>query len=83
MPLKTVALKNPATHTHCVMLPKPKKYWTPSNWASWKPFGIGEQYPNNYWEVFRAIWLSRDQLPYAWNILNKGVCDGCASEQPE
>ena len=60
------------------MLPKPKKYWTPSNWASWKPFGIGEQYPNNYWEVFRAIWLSRDKLPYTWNILNKGVCDGCA-----
>ncbi|NMG18368.1 FdhF/YdeP family oxidoreductase [Brasilonema bromeliae] len=60
------------------MLPKPKKHWTPSHWASWKPFGIGEQYPNNYWEVFRAIWLSRHKLPYAWNILNKGVCDGCA-----
>ncbi|MBD2598082.1 FdhF/YdeP family oxidoreductase [Nostoc spongiaeforme FACHB-130] len=60
------------------MLPKPKKYWTPQYWASWKPFGIGEQYPNNYWEVFRAIWLSRDKLPYAWNILNQGVCDGCA-----
>ncbi|MEH2464160.1 FdhF/YdeP family oxidoreductase [Nostoc sp.] len=60
------------------MLPKPKKYWTPQHWASWKPFGIGEQYPNNYWEVFRAIWLSRDKLPYAWNILDKGVCDGCA-----
>jgi molybdopterin-dependent oxidoreductase alpha subunit len=43
-----------------------------------KPFGIGEQYPNNYWEVFRAAWMSRDQLPYAWEILNKGVCDGCA-----
>ncbi|ARV60859.1 formate dehydrogenase [Nostocales cyanobacterium HT-58-2] len=60
------------------MLHKPKKRWTPLHWASWKPFGIGEQYPNNYWEVFRAIWLSRHQLPYAWNILNKGVCDGCA-----
>ncbi|MDZ8264367.1 FdhF/YdeP family oxidoreductase [Nostoc sp. ChiQUE01b] len=60
------------------MLPKPKKHWTPQHWASWKPFGIGEQYPNNYWEVFRAIWLSRDKLPYTWNILNKGVCDGCA-----
>ncbi len=78
MLLKTVALNNPAIHTHYIMLPKPKKHWTPSNWASWKPFGIGEQYPNNYWEVFRAIWLSRDKLPYAWNILDKGVCDGCA-----
>jgi molybdopterin-dependent oxidoreductase alpha subunit len=60
------------------MLPKPKKRWTPSLWASWKPFGIGEQYPNNYWEVFRAIWMSRGNLLYAWKILNKGVCDGCA-----
>jgi hypothetical protein len=60
------------------MLRKPKKRWTPSNWASWKHFGIGEQYPNNYWEVLRAFWRSRDRLPYAWNILNKGVCDGCA-----
>ncbi|HAZ48400.1 MAG TPA: formate dehydrogenase, partial [Cyanobacteria bacterium UBA11369] len=60
------------------MLKKPKKSWTPKNWASWKPFGIGEQYPNNYWEVFRAIWMSRDNLPYAWEVLNKGVCDGCA-----
>ena len=78
MLLKTVAWNKSATHTHCIMLPKPKKYWTPQHWASWKPFGIGEQYPNNYWEVFRAIWLSRDKLPYAWNILDKGVCDGCA-----
>ncbi|MCP2731698.1 FdhF/YdeP family oxidoreductase [Limnofasciculus baicalensis] len=60
------------------MLPKPTKNWTPSHWASWKPFGIGEQYPNNYWEVFRAIWENRDHLPYAWDILNEGVCDGCA-----
>lgn len=60
------------------MLPHPKKHWTPSLWASWKPFGLGEQYPNNYWEVFRAAWISRDNLPYAWEILNKGVCDGCA-----
>jgi len=61
-----------------IMLRQPNKGWNPSHWASWKPFGIGEQYPNNYWEVFRAAWMSRDQLPYAWEILNKGVCDGCA-----
>jgi molybdopterin-dependent oxidoreductase alpha subunit len=60
------------------MLRQPKKGWNPKDWASWKPFGIGEQYPNNYWEVFRSVWMSRDQLPYAWEILNKGVCDGCA-----
>jgi len=60
------------------MLPKPKKQWTPEHWASWKPFGLGEQYPNNFWEVFRAIWENRDRIPHAWNILNQGVCDGCS-----
>ena len=37
-----------------VSLRKPTKLPTPSNWASLKPFGIGEQKPNNYKEVFRA-----------------------------
>ncbi len=59
-------------------LPKPIKRPTPSNWASYKPFGIGEQRPNNYKEVFRAGWENRDNLAYAWRILNEGVCDGCA-----
>ncbi len=60
------------------MLPKPTKRLTPSNWASKKPFGIGEQRPNNYKEVFRAGWENRDSLGYTWRILNEGVCDGCA-----
>ena len=46
--------------------------------ASLKPFGIGEQRPNNFGEVTRAIWENRDQAGYAWRILNEGVCDGCA-----
>ncbi|GAX45224.1 molybdopterin-dependent oxidoreductase alpha subunit [Tolypothrix sp. NIES-4075] len=46
------------------MLPKPKKRWTPSLWASWKPFGIGEQYPNNYWEV------RKKDLYQAFSVLN-------------
>ncbi|MGB3494816.1 MAG: FdhF/YdeP family oxidoreductase [Elainellaceae cyanobacterium] len=60
------------------MLNKPKKTWDPSIWASWKPFGLGEQYPNNYWEVVRAALLSLDKADYAWRILNNGVCDGCS-----
>ena len=59
-------------------LRKPKRRWTPSNWASWKPFGIGEQRPNNFAEVFRAGWENRDQARYAMRILREGVCDGCA-----
>jgi molybdopterin-dependent oxidoreductase alpha subunit len=60
------------------MLRKPQKLWNPSNWASWKPFGIGEQYPNNYWEVIRAALVNLDEWSYAWEILNQGVCDGCS-----
>jgi molybdopterin-dependent oxidoreductase alpha subunit len=59
-------------------LPKPKKRPTPSNWASLKPFGVGEQRPNNFAEVFRAAWENRDQAAYAMRILEEGVCDGCA-----
>lgn len=50
----------------------------PSLWASWKPFGIGEQRPNNFGEIARAAWENRDQARYAWRILRHGVCDGCA-----
>ncbi len=57
---------------------KPKRRPTPSNWASWRPLGIGEQRPNNYGEVFRAAWENRDRAGYAWRILSEGVCDGCA-----
>jgi molybdopterin-dependent oxidoreductase alpha subunit len=52
--------------------------WLPELWASPKPFGLGEQHSNNFWEVFRAIWENRDNLDYAYRILDKGVCDGCA-----
>ena len=57
---------------------KLEKTWNPKHWASWKPFGFGEQRPNNYLELTRAIWENRDELPRAWRILNEGVCDGCA-----
>jgi molybdopterin-dependent oxidoreductase alpha subunit len=60
------------------MLRRPKRRPTPSNWASWKPFGIGEPHPNNYREVLRAAWENRDSAGYAWRILREGVCDGCA-----
>ena len=55
-----------------------RKFLDPSNWASWKPFGIGERRPNNYLEITRAIKENRDQLGYAWRILTQGTCDGCS-----
>jgi len=47
-------------------------------WASKKPFGIGENRPNNYAEIWNAVKENRDELGFAWRILNDGVCDGCA-----
>ncbi len=47
-------------------------------WASWKPFGIGEQRPNAYLEIVQALRENRDQLGYAWRILKEGTCDGCS-----
>ena len=43
---------------------KIKKTPTPSNWASLKPFGMGEQHPNHYDDSAKAIFDSRDQLQY-------------------
>ncbi len=54
------------------------KSWDSSLWASRKPLGIGEQRPNNYSEIWKALWENRGQLGYAWRILTQGVCDGCA-----
>jgi anaerobic selenocysteine-containing dehydrogenase len=55
-----------------------EKWLDPSNWASLKPFGIGEQHPNNYLELWNAFRENRDQARYAWRILTQGTCDGCA-----
>src|SRR5882757_5074547 len=41
-------------------------------------FGLGRQKPHHYREMLKIVWENRDQLPFAWRILNDGVCDGCA-----
>ncbi|GAA0982606.1 FdhF/YdeP family oxidoreductase [Acrocarpospora macrocephala] len=48
------------------------------NWASWKPFGIGERKPNNYLELWKAFRSVKGNRRYAWRILTRGTCDGCA-----
>jgi molybdopterin-dependent oxidoreductase alpha subunit len=57
---------------------KTRRRWDPSLWASRKPLGIGENRPNNYLEIWKAFRENIRQLPFAWRILRKGVCDGCA-----
>src|SRR6266568_1536889 len=55
-----------------------EKWIDPKNWASLKPFGIGERRPNNYREIWKAVLENRGNLRYAWRILRQGTCDGCA-----
>ncbi len=46
--------------------------------VSLSPFGLGYQKPHHYWEMGRVLWENRDNLGYAWQVLNHGVCDGCS-----
>jgi hypothetical protein len=46
--------------------------------VSWVPFGLGFTKPHHYFEMARVAWENRDALPYAWRILEHGVCDGCS-----
>src|ERR1019366_9437759 len=55
-----------------------EKLLDPSLWVTLVPFGAGESKPNNYRSIIDAIGDNRDNLAYAWRILNHGVCDGCA-----
>jgi len=52
--------------------------WKPSLWASVIPRDPTDRKPNQYAEMLRVFWENRDQLPFAWRILQHGVCDGCA-----
>jgi molybdopterin-dependent oxidoreductase alpha subunit len=43
------------------------------------PFGlIGQTKPQHYREMLGVLWENRKEIPYAWNVLNHGVCDGCS-----
>src|SRR6185503_5908687 len=55
-----------------------KSGWDRKSWAGLAPNGIGQIKPNHYLEMAKVAWRNRDQLPFAWRILTRGVCDGCA-----
>jgi molybdopterin-dependent oxidoreductase alpha subunit len=42
------------------------------------PLGLGQTKPQHFAEIPVIAWKNRDNLGHAWNILSKGVCDGCA-----
>jgi molybdopterin-dependent oxidoreductase alpha subunit len=52
--------------------------WNPRLWAGWRPNGVGEQKPNHYRDMVRVAWANRSHPRYAYDVLTKGACDGCA-----
>ena len=42
------------------------------------PFGLGQTKPKHFRDMAKVVWANRDNLPYAWKVLSRGVCDGCA-----
>lgn len=54
------------------------KGWDRKQWVSLVPYGINHKHPNAYTDILGALWDNRDQLGYAWRILNNGCCDGCS-----
>src|SRR5215218_1145462 len=52
--------------------------WKPSTWVSLVPTGIGQRKPHHFLDMARIVWANRDELPFTWRILTRGVCDGCA-----
>lgn len=44
----------------------------------WIPFGLGQDKPKHFRDMAEIVWRNRDNLGYAWKVLSRGVCDGCA-----
>jgi molybdopterin-dependent oxidoreductase alpha subunit len=52
--------------------------WKRETWVSLSPNGIGHQKPNHYGDMAKIAWKVKGNAKKAWDILSKGVCDGCA-----
>src|SRR6266498_4207289 len=46
--------------------------------GSVSPFGLGQTKPKHFRDMLGVAWKNRDNLGYAWKVLSRGVCDGCA-----
>ena len=41
------------------------------NWVSLVPYGLNQQHPNAYKDMLAPLWENRDNLGYAWRILQR------------
>jgi molybdopterin-dependent oxidoreductase alpha subunit len=48
------------------------------SWRDYVPFGLAHTKPRHFRDMARVVIENADNLPYAWQVLSKGVCDGCA-----
>ena len=39
---------------------------------------IGQTKPHHYRDLLGVLWENRKEIPYAWQVINHGVCDGCS-----
>lgn len=49
-----------------------------AGWKRFVPFGVTERKPHHFRDMLKVVWDNRDNLPYAWKVISRGVCDGCA-----
>jgi len=56
---------------------KLKKDWK-ARLKSAIPFGLGQTKPRHFRDMAKVAWKNRDNPGYAWRVLSRGVCDGCA-----
>ena len=54
------------------------KRFHPDLWVSPRPNGIGLDKPNHFGDMAKVAWQNRRHARYAWKLLTRGVCDGCA-----
>ncbi len=53
--------------------------WDPDRWVSTTHInGIGMQKPRHEKEMLHTLLATSNHPKYAWDVLSKGVCDGCA-----
>ncbi len=50
----------------------------PDLWASLVPNGVDQQKPRHYKDMVRIARDNAHHPKYAWDVLTRGVCDGCA-----
>lgn len=47
-------------------------------WRNRVPFGILSRKPRHFRDMLHVLWRNRDNLGYAYRVITRGVCDGCA-----